>query len=75
MKNDKENAKNPDWKIPMDLPSVKPEDYTTSDSKRDSANIPKGQTVTSGNDNKDLAKEEQKKRGQLPLHDEAIGGA
>jgi hypothetical protein len=38
-KNKDENAKNPDWKVPMDLPSVKPEDYDKSiDSSRGSAN-------------------------------------
>lgn len=68
MSNDDENAKDPRWKIPMDLPSVKPEAYdATIDSGRGSAKSHESQ------DNP--AKEEQKKRGQLPKHDEPIGGA
>jgi hypothetical protein len=73
--NKDENAKNPDFKVPIDLPSVKPEDYDASiDSGRGSAKAPQGQAVKPGNQ-EDPAKREQKKHGQLPLHDEAIGGA
>jgi hypothetical protein len=75
--NKDENAKNTDFKVPMDLPSVKPEDYDASiDSGRGSAGQqkPKGQSITPDKE-EDPAKEKQKERGQLPLHDEAIGGA
>lgn len=38
-KNKDENAKNPDWEVPVALPSVKPEDYDRSiDSGHGSAN-------------------------------------
>lgn len=30
MKPKNENAKNPDWKVPVNLPHVKPEDYPAS---------------------------------------------
>lgn len=76
MKNRSENAKNRDWKGSPDLPSVKPEDYDTSiDSARGSAHKPEKQVVTPGNNpDKYLSKQDQKKRRQLPLHDEKIGG-
>ena len=74
--NKDENAKNPDFKVPVDLPGVKPEDYDASiDSARGSAGQkPKGQAVTPGN-KEDPARKKQKESGQLPLHEEAIGGA
>ena len=63
-----ENGKNPDWKVPMDLPSVKPEDYDAS--------IPSGRgSAHSSQKNEDPAAKAQKQHGQLPLHDEKIGGA
>lgn len=72
--NKDENAKDPDFEVPVDLPHVKPEDYDVSiDSGGGSAREPKGQVVTPDKQ-KDPAREEQKKRGQLPLHGEAIGG-
>jgi hypothetical protein len=38
--NDNDNAKNPAWKVPMDLPGVKPEAYKSSiDSGRGSAKV------------------------------------
>jgi hypothetical protein len=66
-----ENAKNPAFKVPVDLPHVKPEDYSASiDSSRGSA---KGQTVTPEQP-ENPAKEKQKKSGALPRHEEPIGG-
>jgi hypothetical protein len=37
--------------------------------------IPSGKPVVHDTGNKDMLREEQKKRGQYPLHDEPIGGA
>jgi hypothetical protein len=68
MNNNKdENAKNPDFKVPMDLPSVTPGDYDVSiDSGHGSAGQqqPRGQS-----------RRGQKERDQLPRHNEANGGA
>jgi len=75
--NKDKNAKNPDFQVPTDLPSVKPEDYAASiDSAHGSAGQqkPEGQVVTADKQ-EDPAKDKQKERGQLPLHEEAIGGA
>jgi hypothetical protein len=73
--NKNENAKNPDFKVPMDLPSVKPEDYDSSiDSGRGSAKAPQSQIVTPDNQ-EDSVKREQKKRGRLSPRNKAIGGA
>lgn len=65
-----ENAKNPDWQVPVDLPGVKPEDYDKNiDSGRGSATHP----VFPG-DGVDPAVKEAKRKQQMPLHDEPIGG-
>lgn len=71
--NKDEHAKNPDFIVPMNLPNVKPEDYDKSiDSGGGSAKAPKGQVVNSKQN--DPAREKQKEAGEMPLHEEAIGG-
>lgn len=76
MKKQDENAKDPRWKVPVDLPHVEPEDYDESKgSTYGSTDTPEPEIIR--RDEKDIpnpAKEEQKKRGQYPLHDEEIGG-
>jgi hypothetical protein len=65
-----ENAKDPKWQTPVDLPGVKPEDYAKNiDSGRGSATDP----VFPG-DGVDPAVDIAKRRKQMPLHDEPIGG-
>jgi hypothetical protein len=64
--NKDDNSKNSDFKTPTDLPGVKPEDYDASiDSGRGSA----------GQQKEDPARKKQKENGEMPLHEEAIGGA
>lgn len=71
-KNKDENAKDKKWKVPVEVPSVKPEDYPANSSN--SSILPRSQTVTP-EDREDPAVRQQKERGQYPLHDEKIGGA
>ena len=51
------------------------QDTTSVNSDPSIGSGPAGHRVTAGNDEHNLTQEEQKKRGQLPRHNEPIGGA
>lgn len=47
-----ENVKNIDWKVPMDLPSVKPEDYAKNTPSARGSAAPGNSASSRKNDNK-----------------------